>query len=111
MPFKTATASASFRADTEDRFAVHKVRGGLLLLVGDGAGGISGGGAAVDLVFQLFEHAIVDPHFKPFDPESWVAMLIEADGEVERDRRAGETTRSHERPHSRNSSSSYRTTV
>jgi serine/threonine protein phosphatase PrpC len=92
MPFESATACASFRAHSEDRFAVHTVHGGLVIFVADGAGGIPGGGAAADLVHQFVEHAIADPHFKPFDPESWVAMLVEADSEAEQDRIAGETT-------------------
>lgn len=78
MGLDITTATASFRPNTEDRVAVHHVRGGLVIVVADGAGGLPGGARAAEL--------------NPFDADSWAELLVEADGEIERDRAAGETT-------------------
>jgi serine/threonine protein phosphatase PrpC len=92
MPFAAASATASPRAATEDRVAIHPVAGGLVVIVADGAGGISGGGRAADLALALLAERIGDPHFDPFSADAWAHALVEADGELERDCAGGETT-------------------
>ena len=92
MPFEIATATASFRVNSEDRLAVHHVLGGVVVVVADGAGGIPGGGPAADLVIKIVEDALARPVFNPFASSSWVDLLVKADALVERDRVAGETT-------------------
>lgn len=94
MPFKIATATASFRAPelSEDRLAVHKVPGCVVLIVADGAGGMPGGGRAADMAITVVEAALSQPGFNPFLPGSWTDLLVEADAAIARDRVAGETT-------------------
>lgn len=62
MRFHFATAAATPRADgeTQDRVVVHKLPGGLVVLVADGAGGIPGGEVAADAVVRGVAEALVD---------------------------------------------------
>jgi PPM family protein phosphatase len=92
MPFTIATAAASSRASSEDRLAVHHVLGGLVIVVADGAGGMSGGAEAAEIVLATVEQAIKTPGLRCFEPLTWGDLLRKADHVVERDPRAGEST-------------------
>jgi PPM family protein phosphatase len=92
MPFTVATAAASSRASSEDRLAVHRVLGGLVIVVADGAGGMSGGAEAAEIVLAKVEQAIKTPGLRFFEPLPWGDLLREADHVVERDPPAGEST-------------------
>ncbi|MBI4952305.1 MAG: protein phosphatase 2C family protein [Myxococcales bacterium] len=89
-----ATTTASFRPDSlvEDRLAVHHVRGGIVVVVADGAGGVSGGGEAAEVALHQVGAALAQPGLEPFVSGSWVEVHREADREIERDGVAGETT-------------------
>lgn len=89
--FCVATAAASFRAATEDRFAVHGAPGGLVVVVADGAGGVPGGAAAADRVLELVERTLGQGAFDPFT-WSWAELLRQADAMLDSDRTCGETT-------------------
>jgi hypothetical protein len=89
---KVASCSASFRADTEDRFAVHALADGLVVVVADGAGGIPGGAAAADSVLRLVRDAVIKADFTPYEAAVWVELLRHADAIVEADPACGETT-------------------
>jgi serine/threonine protein phosphatase PrpC len=92
MPFQVASASASFRAASEDRSVVHHLPGGLVVVVADGAGGVPGGCRAAELALAQVNGALVAPDFGPFTPSLWVEALRSADLTIERDGDAGETT-------------------
>lgn len=93
MNLKVATAQASFREATEDRFAViHLDDGGLVVVVADGAGGLSGGSRAADLAVKHVEYAVRSGELDPKDGDAWVRLLRELDIKVEADPEAGETT-------------------
>ncbi len=57
MPFRVATATASYREATEDRLGVHQLDGGFVVVVAGGVGGISGGGRAADLAMKIVGEA------------------------------------------------------
>lgn len=94
MPITIATATASFRARelSEDRLAVHRVPGGVVVVVADGAGGIPGGGLAADLAIKVIEEAAEHGAFNMFSGRAWVDLMVHADAIIETDRVAGETT-------------------
>jgi serine/threonine protein phosphatase PrpC len=92
MPLTSASSAASFRRDTEDRYALHVLDDGLVVVVADGAGGIPGGGAAADRVLGLAADAIAAEGVEPYDASSWVELLRRADSVVEADPFGGETT-------------------
>jgi len=92
VTFKLAQLTASSRSGTEDRLAVHHLAGGLVVIVADGAGGISGGGAAADRVLAILERALGQPGTEPFASATWTQVLAEADLEIEEDPACGETT-------------------
>lgn len=92
MAFKHAHLAAASRAHSDDRLAVHRVRGGLVVVVADGAGGISGGGAAADRALALVERHLGAPRVDPFSPATWAELLAGADLEIEEDGACGETT-------------------
>jgi len=92
MPFRVATAAASYREATEDRLAVHQLDGGVVVVVADGVGGVSGGGRAADLAVKIVGEAIDHGTFNVFSADPWVELLIHADALIASDRHAGETT-------------------
>lgn len=92
MPLHVATAAASYREATEDRLGVHQLDGGVVVVVADGVGGVSGGGRAADLALKIVGEAIEHGTFNLFSPSPWVELLIHADAIVASDRHAGETT-------------------
>lgn len=98
MPLQFATASASPRPHSEDRVDVHHVEGGLVVVVADGAGGLTGGGRAAELALEVVAEAIEAPLFSPFTAAGlftahpWVEVLLRADDQIAADPVAGETT-------------------
>jgi serine/threonine protein phosphatase PrpC len=82
---------ASGRQSSEDRAEVFERGDDLVIVVADGAGGMSGGAAAsaalVDTVKAVAENPTLDAH----DDELWVALLKDADAMLAA-RGAGETT-------------------
>ena len=92
MAFKLAQLATSSRSGTEDRLAVHHLADGLVVLVADGAGGLSGGGAAADRVLAILERELGQPGIEPFASATWTQVLAEADLEIEEDPACGETT-------------------
>jgi serine/threonine protein phosphatase PrpC len=92
-PFLVVHALVPHRGVGEDRLAVHEVPDGhLVVVVADGAGGMSGGAAAAELVLQVVEARLHEPSFDVLDARSWAELLDRADLVIERDRLAGETT-------------------
>jgi serine/threonine protein phosphatase PrpC len=89
---RVATSIDSFRGIIEDRLFVREVPGGVVVVLADGAGGIPGGGEAADRLVALARHALSAPSFDPFSAGTWVDLMHSADGEIEKDPSAGETT-------------------
>lgn len=81
-----ATRLASYRNATEDRAVVIELPDRIVLMVADGAGGITHGGAAADAVVGL----VRDRAHELVDVEGCVRLLEEADGLVQAT--GGETT-------------------
>ena len=94
MRLNFATAAVTPRADgeTQDRVIVHRLPGGLVVLVADGAGGIPGGDVAADEVVRGVAEALVDDARAFLTAEGVVALLRRIDDNVERLPLAGETT-------------------
>jgi serine/threonine protein phosphatase PrpC len=76
----------------EDRLGVFDHGGALVVVVADGAGGVSGGGRAADLVVELVRDAVAAPAIDPLRAEGWVDLLSRADALLEADHDAGEAT-------------------
>ncbi|MFI5299295.1 MAG: PP2C family serine/threonine-protein phosphatase [Polyangiales bacterium] len=92
MPFLFATATASFRAATQDRVAVHDLGETLVIVVADGAGGIPGGAIAAAAVLHGVADALTASPSCLSDTASIVELLRALDDAIERMALAGETT-------------------
>jgi serine/threonine protein phosphatase PrpC len=94
MALTISTASASFRAPacSEDRLAVHPIDGGHVVVVADGAGGISGGRRAAELAVQTITDAVHSAGRRAFDTHRLRELLLYTDEVLESDREAGEST-------------------
>lgn len=71
--------------------ALHPIDDGCVLVLSDGAGGVSGGAEAAELVLAAVEEALVgdlDPH----DPATWPRLLVDLDRRIEEASEAGECT-------------------
>jgi serine/threonine protein phosphatase PrpC len=86
-----ATASLSYRANTEDRALVYPVDAGWIVVVADGTGGISGGARAAELLVSGVRRA-APTSFLPTDAAAWTGLLERLDDEIAGDPEAGETT-------------------
>ncbi len=86
-----ASRAVGSAATCQDRAGVFMSRNALILVVADGAGGVTGGEhAAESLVRRVETHAASVA--EAIDPIGWVTLLRECDAELCRDRRGGETT-------------------
>lgn len=92
MRFEIASHAASYRRASADRLAVLEVPGAVVLVIADGAGGLSGGAAAADQFVAFVDEALLDPAFSASDPSGWVELLHRADLVIARAPHAGETT-------------------
>lgn len=90
--FTTAHALAFVREPGEDRLALIERDETLILVVADGAGGLSGGALAAELVVKLVREAVDIPSFELHLPESWTELLSRADAALEAEPHAGEST-------------------
>jgi serine/threonine protein phosphatase PrpC len=86
LPFTHATRLASYRKATEDRAVVIDLDDRIVVLVADGAGGITHGGAAADAVVEL----VRDRAHDLVDVQTCIELLREADHIVQAT--GGETT-------------------
>lgn len=64
----------------------------LVVMIADGAGGVSGGGAASEMVVETVRRRTDQRPFDPHDLRSWSEVLTHADEELARSPSAGETT-------------------
>ena len=81
------------RSKSDDRAVVLPLdKGGIVVVVADGAGGLSGGGRAADLVVERVEGAVRGGGLEPENGQGFVDLLLDLDHQVERDAEAGETT-------------------
>jgi hypothetical protein len=92
MPLITARAPASPGACGDDRIALFEIGDMSIFVVADGAGGLSGGAVAADLLIDVVRRVVSAPVFAPLRAESWVELLGRADVAFDQDLRAGETT-------------------
>ena len=92
LPFTIAHALAFPREPGEDRIDVFRHQAAAILVVADGAGGLSGGARAAELLVELVREAVGAPAFAPLRPEAWAEVLTSADLLLEADPVAGETT-------------------
>ncbi len=90
-PFLHARSLASNRRSSEDRAEIFEREDGLVVVVADGVGGVSGGAVAsealLDAVRAVAENATLEIH----DVKLWAQVLEEADGALAA-KVAGETT-------------------
>ena len=91
-PFAAAQALAFVREPGEDRIAIIERDDALIVAVADGAGGLSGGAIAAELLIKLVRAALDAPTFEVQRAQAWLELLAEADLALEADPRAGETT-------------------
>ena len=89
---QVATARASSRASSEDRLLVDELPLGLLVVVADGAGGLSGGGHAAELFLDYVRSRVASSTFDGSAAQAWADVLLDADGVIATDPTAGETT-------------------
>lgn len=85
--WQIASATDSYRPDTEDRAAVVRRGGAAIVAVADGVGGRAGGAAAAEVVTT--SAAVLDPLAFLANPMAWVAAV---DFEIGRHPLAGEST-------------------
>jgi len=89
--FQTAKIVEAYLSRPEDRAEVIPLPSGLLIVVADGVGGISGGAEAADLAVSIArESAAATAELG--DAAAWVGLLAEMDRRIRADRTAGETT-------------------
>lgn len=90
--FATAHALAFVREPGEDRLDLIHRDDALSLVVADGAGGVSGGARAAELLIEVVRQTIDAPSFDMQRPETCVELLSHADHALEADPHAGKTT-------------------
>lgn len=89
---ESAIRTAAPRIPSEDRVAIIECDDALVVVAADGAGGLSGGGIASDMVVEVVRARTRERPFDPYDVRRWSELMSEADGELARTPRAGETT-------------------
>jgi serine/threonine protein phosphatase PrpC len=82
---------ASGRQSSEDRAEVFERGDELVVIVADGAGGISGGARAAGAIVETVQSVAHNPSLDLHDADMWKALLREADATLAT-RAAGETT-------------------
>jgi len=89
--FKTDLATAAAHSENQDRAAVIESPHGILLIIADGAGGMSGGEKAAEFVIQgIKEQFVSEEAFS--NPLTWYNILNQADHLLYVHPLAGETT-------------------
>jgi PPM family protein phosphatase len=84
-------AAASPRVNTEDRSLVTRAMDAWIVCVADGAGGMSGGARAAEMVIRRVEEVASEGSFHAA-ASAWATFLESLDAAIERDLTAGETT-------------------
>ena len=79
--FDTAQVTASYRTHTEDRIDVIAHGLGVVLVVADGAGGISGGAKAAETITTIVR-AHTDSMADIRDADQWATLLRRIDGQI-----------------------------
>jgi serine/threonine protein phosphatase PrpC len=87
-----STAVANSRAAPEDRLLVERVGAGLLVVVADGAGGMSGGARAADLLVARVRATVNPETISDGLSRALSWALLRADHQIAADPAAGETT-------------------
>jgi serine/threonine protein phosphatase PrpC len=87
-----SVATASPRARSEDRAMAVPAGDGWVIVVADGAGGVSGGASAAEVVITGVERSLADEAFDPASTADWVDLLEALDEVVADAPHAGETT-------------------
>src|SRR5580692_694755 len=82
---------ASDRKSSEDRADVFERGDDLVIVVGDGAGGMRGGALASAALVETARAVAENPTLDVHDPSLWSVLLKEADGTLAA-KMAGETT-------------------
>src|SRR5215471_1722208 len=85
---KAAIETAGGESENQDRAAIIETGPGLVIVVADGSGGLSGGKEASTLAVEIVRKAANELH----DSNSCVMLLQQMDQAVEEDKIAGETT-------------------
>jgi len=85
-------AAASHRSRSEDRMLVMNAGRNWILCLCDGAGGMSGGANAADLLVHRVQRVSSATAFDVNSPEVWSTLLAESDAEIRQAPKAGETT-------------------
>lgn len=91
MTFETDICEDSYRPQTEDRLRVFTVGDGVVIAIADGMGGRAGGAEAAE-IFLTVTTTEVARLGSGDDPLVWDRVLTLADGEIQADPAAGETT-------------------
>jgi serine/threonine protein phosphatase PrpC len=90
--FVSAIRVASHRPHSEDRVEIHECDDALVIVVADGAGGISGGATASEMVIEAVRRRTGERPFDAYDVRAWSDVLTHADEQLAQSPGAGETT-------------------
>lgn len=89
--FETATIVEAAGARSQDRGEVIELSWGLVIVVADGVGGISGGAEAAETAVRIVREAAASLSGAP-EPAGWAGLLARMDRQISADPVAGETT-------------------
>lgn len=90
--FASSTRAASNRMGSEDRAEVFEHEDTLIILVADGAGGVTGGAVASDTVIDAVRARVAERPFDPYNIRAWSDVLSRIDVDLARSSTGGETT-------------------
>ena len=77
---------------SEDRAEVFEHEDTLIILVADGAGGVTGGAVASDTVIDAVRARVAERPFDPYNIRAWSDVLSRIDVDLARSSTGGETT-------------------
>jgi serine/threonine protein phosphatase PrpC len=89
--FRLEGYTEGYKVELEDRLQIVRLKDRLVLAVADGAGGRPGGARAAEMVMEFVRQAAAETHSADV-ADFWYDVLMECDGALLKDAKAGETT-------------------